>query len=159
MQYDLKVDFISPDLTIAICPGLASSSKAPYVRRVVFQACNQGFSVAVLNHLGVIKSLKLTSPRIFNMGNQANKRLKFCLLFVWGLSWSELTFIWSAVPGNTQDYHEMLQDLIKHYPTMEFICLGFSMGGNIVTKYLGEEKQSTKILAGISVSQGYDGVE
>jgi len=53
----------------------------------------------------------------------------------------------------------MLQDLAKRFPTMKFICLGYSLGGNIVTKYLGEEKRSTKILAGISVSQGYDAKE
>jgi len=33
------------------------------------------------------------------------------------------------------------------------------MGGNIVTKYLGEGNRSTQILAGISVCQGYDAVE
>ncbi len=53
----------------------------------------------------------------------------------------------------------MLQDLAKRYPHTKFLCLGFSMGGNLVTKYLGEEKRSAKILAGISVCQGYDAVE
>jgi len=53
----------------------------------------------------------------------------------------------------------MLQDLTKRFPTTKFICLGFSMGGNLITKYLGEEKRPSKILAGISVCQGYDAVE
>ena len=59
--------------------------------------------------------------------------------------------------GNTSDYDGMVQDLVKRYTCTKVICMGFSMGGNIVTKYLGENrKRPDNIVAGISSCQGYD---
>jgi len=115
-------------VTLAICPGICNSSESVYIRRVVYHAQLEGFRVAVLNHLGVLKTLTLTSPRIFNY-------------------------------GNTSDYHLMIEDLLKRFPTNRFICVGFSMGANLVTKYLGEMQRSKSILAGISICQGYDAKE
>ena len=56
-------------MTLAICPGICNSSESVYIRRVVYHAQLEGFRVAVLNHLGVLKTLTLTSPRIFNYGS------------------------------------------------------------------------------------------
>jgi abhydrolase domain-containing protein 2 len=61
--------------------------------------------------------------------------------------------------GNTSDFHGMMTDVTKRFPATKFVCIGFSMGGNLITKYLGEEKRSKKIVAGISVCQGYDAKE
>lgn len=63
--------------------------------------------------------------------------------------------------GNTDDYAGMIQDLSRRYPGTKFICVGFSMGGNLVTKYLGEvrsDRPDDKIVAGVSACQGYDAV-
>ena len=59
--------------------------------------------------------------------------------------------------GDTSDYHEMLRNLIERHPDTKIICIGFSMGGNIVTKYLGEKRdnRSKRIIGAISVCQGY----
>ena len=54
------------DATLAICPGIANSSESIYIRRVVFHARNQGFNIAVLNHVGALRSVRVTSPRIFS---------------------------------------------------------------------------------------------
>lgn len=116
------------DVTLAICPGICNSSESIYIRRVVYHAQFQGFRVAVLNHVGALKNVPVTCPRIFNY-------------------------------GNTSDFHGMMTDLSKRYPATKFVCIGFSMGGNLITKYLGEEKRTKKILAGISVCQGYDANE
>jgi abhydrolase domain-containing protein 2 len=116
------------DITMAICPGICNSSESVYIRRVVYHAQLQGFRVAVLNHVGALKTLPITSPRIFNY-------------------------------GNTADYHLMVEDLLKRFPTSKMITIGFSMGANIVTKYLGESERDSRILAGISVCQGYDAKE
>jgi abhydrolase domain-containing protein 2 len=113
---------------MAICPGICNSSESVYIRRVVYHAQLQGFRVAVLNHVGALKTLPITSPRIFNY-------------------------------GNTADYHLMVEDLLKRFPTSKMITIGFSMGANIVTKYLGESERDSRILAGISVCQGYDAKE
>jgi abhydrolase domain-containing protein 2 len=53
----------------------------------------------------------------------------------------------------------MMTDLSKRFPATKFVCIGFSMGGNLITKYLGEEKRSKRIVSGISVCQGYDARE
>lgn len=58
------------DFTIAICPGIANSSESAYVRTFVKSAGTSGFRCAVLNHLGALRSVKLTSNRIFTYGKQ-----------------------------------------------------------------------------------------
>ena len=47
----------------------------------------------------------------------------------------------------------MVRHVAARYPTTKIICIGFSMGGNIVTKYLGERKSIPQIIAGISACQ------
>ena len=47
----------------------------------------------------------------------------------------------------------MVRHVSTRYPTTKIICIGFSMGGNIVTKYLGERKSIPQIIAGISACQ------
>ena len=47
----------------------------------------------------------------------------------------------------------MVRHVTTRYPTTKIICIGFSMGGNIVTKYLGEKKSIPQIIAGISACQ------
>lgn len=116
------------DVTMALCPGICNSSESVYIRRVVYHAQLQGFRVAVLNHVGALKKVAITSPRIFNY-------------------------------GNTADYHMMVSEILKRFPTTKVICVGFSMGGNLVTKYLGERERSEQVIAGISVCQGYDAKE
>jgi len=114
---------------MAICPGICNSSESVYIRRVVYHAQLQGFRAAVLNHIGALNKVTITSPRIFNY-------------------------------GNTGDYHLMVNEIVKRFPTTKVICVGFSMGANIVTKYLGEqakkEAHPNGVIAGISVCQGYD---
>ena len=62
--------------------------------------------------------------------------------------------------GNTSDLAGLVRDLGKRYPGSKFVCVGFSMGGNLVTKYLGEKGRKRKnVVAGISVCQGYDAVK
>jgi len=116
------------DVTIAIAPGICNSSESIYVRRVVYHAQCQGYRVSVLNHIGTLKCVPVTSARIFTA-------------------------------GNTGDYHAMIQELVKRFPATKIVCLGFSMGGNLVTKYLGETKPPQEIIAGISACQGYDAVK
>ena len=56
------------DYTILVCPGIANSSEAAYVCMFVNHAQSRGYRVAVLNHLGVLTSVPLTSSRIFTYG-------------------------------------------------------------------------------------------
>ncbi|XP_034941848.1 abhydrolase domain-containing protein 2 [Chelonus insularis] len=64
--------------------------------------------------------------------------------------------------GNTDDYHVMLLSLLDKHPSTKIVCVGFSLGGNLVTKYLGEQRTISKpscIIGGISICQGYDAIE
>ncbi|XP_050397022.1 monoacylglycerol lipase ABHD2 isoform X1 [Patella vulgata] len=56
------------DFTLAVCPGIANSSESLYIRTLVDHAQKNGYRVAVLNHLGALRYVRLTAPRIFNYG-------------------------------------------------------------------------------------------
>ncbi|XP_017885127.1 abhydrolase domain-containing protein 2 isoform X2 [Ceratina calcarata] len=118
------------DVTIAICPGICNSSESVYVRTFVHCAQCHGYRCAVLNHVGVLSSVKVTAPRIFSY-------------------------------GHTDDYHTMLLSLMEKHPNTKIICIGFSLGGNLVSKYLGERGSNklASIIGGISICQGYNALE
>lgn len=56
------------DVTVAVCPGVGNSSESVYIRTFVHYAQCHGYRTAVLNHIGVIDSIQVTSPRIFTYG-------------------------------------------------------------------------------------------
>lgn len=55
----------------------------------------------------------------------------------------------------------MVANLEKKYPSTHIVSVGFSLGGNLVTKYLGEEdtKRPSNVIGGVSICQGYNAVE
>lgn len=63
--------------------------------------------------------------------------------------------------GNTSDFHEMVTHLVSKHPNTRTVCVGFSLGGNLVTKYMGEPEieRPSQIIGGISVCQGYCAIE
>ncbi|GLH13285.1 Abhydrolase domain-containing protein 2 [Gryllus bimaculatus] len=63
--------------------------------------------------------------------------------------------------GHTQDFHEMIQHILERHSNTRVVCVGFSLGGNIITKYLGEpdRKPIPHIIGGISICQGYCAIE
>ncbi|VDI35558.1 abhydrolase domain-containing protein 2 [Mytilus galloprovincialis] len=59
--------------------------------------------------------------------------------------------------GHTDELKIIVEDIEKLYPDSQFLAVGFSMGGNIVTKYLGEDNSHQhKFICGMSICQGYD---
>lgn len=60
--------------------------------------------------------------------------------------------------GHTDDYVAMITNLVKKYPSTHIISVGFSLGGNLITKYLGETTviKPSNVIGGISICQGYD---
>ena len=63
----------SDDITLALAPGICNSSESVYIRRVVYHAQFSGYRVAVLNHVGALKCVPVTSPRIFHFGKTVYK--------------------------------------------------------------------------------------
>lgn len=130
LTYDLYQPLISPvedDITVAICPGIGNSSESVYIRTFVHYAQYHGYRCAVLNHIGVLDSVQVTSSRIFTY-------------------------------GHTDDYSAMINNLLKKYPTTNIVSVGFSLGGNLISKYLGEAVRPQNIIGGISICQGYNAV-
>ncbi|XP_043288096.1 abhydrolase domain-containing protein 2 [Venturia canescens] len=63
--------------------------------------------------------------------------------------------------GHTDDYHVMLSHLVEKHAGTRIVCVGFSLGGNLVTKYMGERGGKTlpQIIGGISICQGYNAID
>ncbi|XP_037093014.1 abhydrolase domain-containing protein 2-like [Pollicipes pollicipes] len=115
------------DFTIAVCPGIGNSSETVYIWSFVHYACLNGYRCIVLNHLGALRSVKVTSPRIF------------CY-------------------GRTEELDVMLKGHMARHPLTRLVLVGFSMGGNIVTKYMGQPagRRTPSIIGAVSICQGYD---
>ena len=62
--------------------------------------------------------------------------------------------------GGTAEFGRLVEFLKSTYPDSHFIAIGFSMGGNVVCKYMGEDERNQQdFLCGISCCQGYDAYE
>ncbi|XP_034825503.1 abhydrolase domain-containing protein 2 [Maniola hyperantus] len=117
------------DVTVAICPGIGNTSESVYIRTYVHYSQRHGYRCAVLNHIGALNSVPVTSNRIFSY-------------------------------GHTDDFSYMVENLMERYPNTKLILVGFSLGGNLITKYLGEERKRPKnIIGGISICQGYNAID
>ncbi|KAM4675489.1 monoacylglycerol lipase ABHD2 isoform 2-T5 [Discoglossus pictus] len=113
------------NVTMVICPGIANHSEKQYIRTFVDYAQKNGYRCAVLNHLGALTNIELTSPR----------------MFTYGCTW---------------EFGAMVNYIKKTFPYTQLIVVGFSLGGNIVCKYLGEAAANQeRVLCCVSVCQGY----
>uniref|UniRef100_A0A3B1IWJ2 Monoacylglycerol lipase ABHD2 n=1 Tax=Astyanax mexicanus TaxID=7994 RepID=A0A3B1IWJ2_ASTMX len=113
------------DITMVICPGIGNHSEKHYIRTFVDYSQKQGYRCAVLNHLGALPNIELTSPR----------------MFTYGCTW---------------EFASMVGYIKKMYPQTQLIVVGFSLGGNIVCKFLGENRANQeRVLCCVSVCQGY----
>lgn len=63
--------------------------------------------------------------------------------------------------GHTNDFHEMINHLIAKHANAKIVCVGFSLGGNLITKYMGEidRNKPSHIIGAISICQGYCAIE
>lgn len=59
---------LTDDITMVICPGIGNHSEKHYIRTFVDYAQKDGYRCAVLNHLGALPNIELTSPRMFTYG-------------------------------------------------------------------------------------------
>ncbi|XP_077425523.1 monoacylglycerol lipase ABHD2 [Vanacampus margaritifer] len=113
------------DITMVICPGIANHSEKNYIRTFVDYSQRQGYRCAVLNHLGALPDMELTSPR----------------MFTYGCTW---------------EFAAMVNYVKQALPRTLMVVVGFSLGGNIVCKFLGENPANQeRVLCCVSVCQGY----
>ncbi|MDK1290645.1 hydrolase [Pseudoalteromonas umbrosa] len=57
--------------------------------------------------------------------------------------------------GETQDLGFLLQTLSKRFPGRALFAVGFSLGGNVLAKYLGEKGQASRLAGAAVVSAPY----
>ncbi|TKS73958.1 Monoacylglycerol lipase ABHD2-A [Collichthys lucidus] len=113
------------DVTMVICPGIGNHSEKNYIRTFVDHSQRQGYRCAVLNHLGALPNVDLTSPR----------------MFTYGCTW---------------EYAAMVGYIKRAFPQTLLVVVGFSLGGNIVCKFLGENRSNQdRVICCVSVCQGY----
>lgn len=59
--------------------------------------------------------------------------------------------------GSTHELDAMVSFILNNYSNTHLIGVGFSLGGNILVKYLGEHPEhQTNFVSAISICQGYD---
>ena len=58
--------------------------------------------------------------------------------------------------GQTNDLRSALLFLRNYFPNASFVGLGFSLGANVLTKYIGEEKNNCMLKAGIAIGNPWD---
>jgi len=59
--------------------------------------------------------------------------------------------------GKTDDLQQVLNQLVEWYPDMDIALLGFSLGGNLLLKYLGErENVPPQVRAAVAISSPLD---
>ncbi|KAG9352318.1 hypothetical protein JZ751_020731 [Albula glossodonta] len=137
------------DVTMVICPGIGNHSEKHYIRTFVDHSQKQGYRCAVLNHLGALPNIELTSPRMFTY--DLDEAPTLCE--------GEASSTVSDEPnsaGCTWEFAAMVGYIKKTYPQTQLIVVGFSLGGNIVCKFLGENRTNQdRVLCCVSVCQGY----
>jgi len=106
--------------------------------------------IAILFH-GLAGSYN--SPYIQGTINELNKNNFSCVVVHFrGCANEDNLLARSYHSGETNDNLEYLQYLQKEFPNSKLFCVGYSLGGNMLLKLLGELKQNTLITAAISVS-------
>ncbi|OWZ12830.1 Serine protease [Phytophthora megakarya] len=112
--------------TVILLPGLTGGSPENYIRSTIARLHELGWQCVVLNARGCANT-PVTTAQLF------------C----------------SAYTG---DLRYVLQQLSEKYDfaTEAFVGVGFSMGSNVLVKYLGEEGDQTPLMGAVSIGNPFD---
>ena len=85
---------------------------------------------------------------------KALKNAGFCAVFMHfrGCSGEHNKKAQAYHAGETQDLHDVLQTLHQRNPSRQIAVIGFSLGGNVLLKYLGETGSDNLIHCAVAIS-------
>jgi predicted alpha/beta-fold hydrolase len=103
-------------------------------------------------------------------GHSSNDYIKnfvhFCKLsgfrtvvFNWPGCDNKLTKPYLQTTGDSKDLKLAVEHIHTHCPRALMMCVGYSLGGNLLLRYLGEDGHNTPFKSAIVLSTGYDVVE
>ncbi|ETV97274.1 hypothetical protein, variant [Aphanomyces invadans] len=112
--------------TVLMFHGLTGSSDEPYIRKTVKRLLHDGWRVAVMNARGCGRN-PVTSSKL-------------------------------CCPAYTHDVREVVAFVCTHHIAkgVPLMGIGFSLGANILLKYVGEEGAACLLTAAVSVANPYD---
>lgn len=98
--------------------------------------------------------LRLVLHALTNM--KADQNWEACVVNFRGCAGSKITtdILYSA--RATWDIRQLVKWLRQHYPNRPLYAIGFSIGANILTNYVGEEGERCVLRAAVSISNPYN---
>jgi uncharacterized protein len=79
-----------------------------------------------------------------------------CVINGRGCAWSKITTPYLFNARATWDMHQFVKFLRKTFPKRKFFGIGYSLGANIITNYLGEVGEACELSAAIIVGNPWD---
>jgi predicted alpha/beta-fold hydrolase len=73
-----------------------------------------------------------------------------------GMGTSELRSPSTFIASRTSDLRQAVKFIKQKFPNSPLLAAAYSMGANILTKYLAEEKENSVILGAVSISNPFD---
>ncbi|HTL47535.1 MAG TPA: alpha/beta fold hydrolase [Verrucomicrobiae bacterium] len=127
---------------VIVLHGLEGSSEAPYVRSLLSEIHKRGWHAAAVNFRGC-SAVKRKGRRLFND---------------WGAEKNPNRLPTTYHSGKTDDLDWVVQHLLRKTAWENYYLAGYSIGGNIVLKWLGEQGASAagQIKKAAAVSVPYD---
>lgn len=137
-------------LFVYMQPGLTGGSGDSYVRHMLIRARNKGWRVVVFNSRGCGGS-PVTTP-------QVNHFLLNCifgdpLVILLTLPFVLVQFYSASFLG---DMHEVVSHVSDRYPDANLYGVGWSLGANILVRYLGQESHNCPLSGAVSLCNPFD---
>lgn len=142
--------------TVLIHPGLTGGSSEHYIRSAVQALHRAGWQAVVMNARGCALT-PLKTPKVRYVSEWCALRTRT----PWATIDAHSTFLQFFCIAYTDDIRYTATYLAEKYnfQSEALVGLGYSMGANVLVKYLGEEKDQTPLTGAISVGNPFDVVK
>uniref|UniRef100_A0A061RI67 Embryogenesis-associated protein emb8-like n=1 Tax=Tetraselmis sp. GSL018 TaxID=582737 RepID=A0A061RI67_9CHLO len=61
--------------------------------------------------------------------------------------------------ADVDDMADVVRHIARKHPAARIVCVGFSLGSNLLLRYLGHMRERSGIFAGVSIANGFDLVQ